>query len=110
MVRIGPYVFPIEALNERMLGGVPPTPRLEGRLPEVDVGYALALHVDGIAAHLYCPIDTLKLPGEVTYHPLPLRRQHHVPIPLQRIARPYVRKRPVVEVGQAVHRVRVGPQ
>src|SRR5215207_7219449 len=39
--RIGPDVLPIEALDERVLGGVAPAPRLEGRLPEVDVGYAL---------------------------------------------------------------------
>src|ERR671910_1628513 len=110
VVGVGPDVLPIEALDERMIRGVPPTPRLVGRLPEVDVGYALALHVGWVATHLHRTVDTLELPGKIAQHPLPLRSQHHVPIPLKRIARPHVRKRPVVEVGQAVHRVRVGPQ
>src|ERR671912_310663 len=110
IARSGHHQLPVEGLGERVVRRVPPAPRLG--LPQygVHVGYLLALHVDGIAPHRDRRIDTLELPGKIAQHPLPLRSQHHVPIPLKRIARPHVRKRPVVEVGQAVHRVRVGPQ
>src|ERR687898_2668973 len=95
VVGVGLDVLPIEALDKSVLGGVAPAPRLVGRLPEVDVGDALALHVSGVATHLYRTVDALELPGEVPQHPLPLGRQNHVPIPLQRVTRLYVRERPV---------------
>src|SRR5215218_7216553 len=53
IVGIGPYVLPVETLDERMIRGVPPAPRLVRCVPEVDVGDALALHVGGEATHLH---------------------------------------------------------
>src|SRR5829696_2036205 len=110
ITRSGQHQFPVEGLGESVVRRVPPTPRL--RLPRygINVGDALALYVDGISPHRDRRVDTLQLPGQIPHDSLPLGRQHHVPIPLQRIARAYLRKRPVVEVGQAVHRIRIGPQ
>src|SRR5215212_5951438 len=71
VVGVGPHMPPVEAFDERMLRGVPPAPRLVGRLPEVYVGDALTLHVGRVATHLYRSVDTLKLPGQVTQHLLP---------------------------------------
>src|SRR5215204_6473702 len=66
VVGVWSHVLPIEALDERMLRGVPPAPRLVGRLHEVDVGDALALHVGRVATHLHRTVDTLELPGQIT--------------------------------------------
>src|SRR5829696_8980592 len=66
VVGVGPHVLPIEALDERMLRSVPPAPGLVGRLPEVDVGDALALHVGRVATRLHRTVDTLELPGQIT--------------------------------------------
>src|SRR5215203_5114019 len=66
VVGIRPHVLPIEALDERMIRGVPPAPRLVWRLPEVDVGDALALHIGRVATHLHGTVDTLELPGQIT--------------------------------------------
>src|SRR5215218_1577993 len=65
VVGVGPHMLPVEAFDERMLRGVPPAPRLVGRLPEVYVGYALALHIGRVATHLHRTVYTLKLPGKV---------------------------------------------
>src|SRR5829696_2439746 len=66
VIGVGPDVLPVKTLDERVLRGVPPAPRLIRCEPEVDVGYALALYVGGGATHLHRTVDTLELPGQIT--------------------------------------------
>src|SRR5918992_3308455 len=64
IARPGHHQLPVEGLRERVGPRVPPTPRLGLPRYGIDVGDALALHVDGIALHRDRRIDTLQLPGK----------------------------------------------
>src|SRR5215211_4661705 len=66
IARSGHHQLPVEGLRERVGLRVPPTPRLGLPRYGVDVGDALALHVDRIAPHRDRRVDTLELPGQIT--------------------------------------------
>ena len=100
--------LPLEGLHEGELRPHRVDPRLEEPVAEVQPGHRLALHRHRVPRDRDHGVGVLELPREVAQQLDALGGEHHVAVPLHGVRRAHVRERPVVEVGQGVHRVRRG--
>jgi hypothetical protein len=66
--------------------------------------------VERVTRDLHDDLVSLQLPGEVAEDACGRVGEHHVRVPLERVARAHLRERPVVEVDEAVHRLGRSPE